>query len=146
MQKVVRQGDEIEKIGAYTSGFSSWHHHSARQNWVEFVLLYAHLLKANDQYEQALAQLSDVLKVINTLDKKWQPTQARLEYELALLYVDLAATDDNASDKEQAILFLLSAVKSGVADHNLVSWQDIKGNKFTLLKKDLRYQQLTRGR
>ena len=131
---------------AYTSGFNSSHHDNARQNWVELALLYAHLLKANDQYEQALAQLSDVLRVINTLDKEWQPTQATLEYELALLYVDLAAKNNNASDKEQAILFLLSAVKSGIADHNLVSWQDIKSNKFTLLKNDLRYQQLTRGR
>ncbi|MCZ6501247.1 MAG: hypothetical protein O6945_01885, partial [Gammaproteobacteria bacterium] len=143
---VVRQGDEIEKMKAYTSGFGSFHHDNARKIWVELVLLYTHLLKANDQYEQALAQLSDVLKVINTLDKEWLPTQATLEYELALLYVDLAAINNNASDKEQAILLLVSAVKSGIADHNLVSWQDIKSNKFSLLKNDLRYQKLTRGR
>jgi tetratricopeptide (TPR) repeat protein len=146
VREVVRYGDEVEQMNAYTTGFGRWEHDQARQHWVETVLLYLQLLKAEEQFERALAQLSDLLKSISILDQEWQATTGQLQYETAVLYANLANQNDNADDKEQALVFLLRAVDNGVAEQGLVSWQEIKSDQFTLLQHDSRYQNLIRGR
>ncbi len=146
VRESVRQGDEIKKLNAYTTGFSLWHHDNARHNWLALVLLHSQLLKTGNQYEQALALVGDVLRAINTLDDDWQTAQARLDYEMAVLYAELAKSKNRANDREQALLFLQSAVAKGVTDSQQVSWQTIKGDSFAALANDSRYQELIRGR
>ncbi len=146
VREAVREGDEIEKRNLYSTGFGRWEHDNARRGWVALGSLYAQLLSLDGQIEQALAQLGDATEAINKLDGDWRPTQARLEYELAILYLTLAASNNNAGDKEQAMLLLLSAVEKGVTDSELISWLDIRGEQFALLGDDVRYQNLIRGR
>ncbi len=140
------QGDEIEKLNAYTTGFSLWHHDNIRSNWVDLGLLHVKMLKTGNQHEQALAQLDDLSRVINRLDQEWRPIQALLDYEQAVVYATLAVTKYSGSDREQAMQLLQSAVDKGVVESKQVSWQDIKGASFDILSNDVRYQNLVRGR
>lgn len=146
VRESVRSGDNIEKMNAYTSGFNSWHHDNVRQSWIDLSLLRAALLKAGNHYEQGLALLGDVSHAINSLDLDWRPEQARLDFEMAALYAQLAGANDSGSDREQAMLLLLSAVEKGLTESGPVSWQDIKGKQFAPLAGDARYQNLVRGR
>ncbi len=145
-REYVRRGDEVEKMNAYSTGFSMLDHDNARHSWIELVSLYARLLKTGGKYEQGLALLGDVWRSIEPLDQDWRPAQARLEYEMAALYALLAVGNNSAGDKEQSILLLLSAVGKGLTESGTVSWNDIKGKPFVMLADDTRYQNLIRGR
>ena len=145
VRDIVLEGNEIEKINAYSSGFSSSHHNNARQSWVDLSLLRARLLALGGQFDRALAQLGDVARALQQLGTRWQPVRALLDYRMAVLYAELSQGKDN-SDREQSIMLLQRAIKSGLLDSKQASWQQIKSAPFDNLTGDPRYRELIRGR
>ena len=145
VRDMVLQGDEIEKMNAYTTGYSAFDHNNARQSWVDLSLLRARLLAHGGQFDRALAQLGDVARALQQLGTRWQPVRALLDYRMALLYAELSQGNDN-SDREQSIMLLQRAIKSGLLDSKQASWQQIKSTPFDNLTGDPRYRELIRGR
>ena len=145
-RQAVRDADYMENADGNTSFNSSYANDRARQSWIDMVRLYAHWLKADNNYEKALAELGDVSKSINLLDQEdWHRQQALLDYEMAVLHALLASDNNNADDKEQSVQLLLSAVEKGVVATS-VSWRDITDEQFAAIADDKRYKKLIRGR
>lgn len=142
----VKHGEEIAKYNSYTSGFNIYNHNNVRNTWIDLVLLNARVLQRFDQREQALAQIADVARPINKLDDEWRLAQARLDFESARLYAELAALNDSDNDRRLSLQFLERAVKKGVAESEQVTWQDIKSKPFDQFANDERYRELVRGR
>lgn len=148
VRAVVREGEEIERVGAFTSGFSIGHYESAIRNLVLLVALRAEVSWTIGEVDRSLAMLSDLAHRVEELDDDWKQAKALVSYQLARAHAKRAQADTSgeAPDVELALTHLDAAVERGIVAFGLVGWEEIKGPDFASLRGEPRYRELIRGR
>lgn len=144
--KVVRQGDEISSRNSYTSGFGAFDHENARLNYWHLSLLYTQVLLTENNYDGAIAVLTDLKLFADNLDERWLRKSHYVLYQLAHVYALRAMESGNTQDIEKSLNYLQAVVQVGAVDGDISSWDEIKGDDFQAIKNELRYLEMIKGR
>jgi len=142
---VVAEGDEHERRGSFTTGYSAGHHELARSNLVRLSVLHGRSLAAVDDLDAAVATLDDAAKLADALEGE-PDVQALAVWELATACALRAERTSAPEDRVRAVQRLREAVEAGAVDHGIATWEDVKGRSFRALVREPGYLELVRGR
>ncbi|VEN72811.1 conserved hypothetical protein [Candidatus Desulfarcum epimagneticum] len=146
IRKVVRQGDKIQRLNAYTSDFSVGHHENARLNLLRLGHIHVRALTAGGKLDKAIAQLGDMKKAVDSLNERWTEMRAWIAFEFARAYAIRAGLSKSDADAANALKYLKMALYSDGFSDEIATWDEIKGDVFKSLRDDPAYRELIRGR
>jgi tetratricopeptide (TPR) repeat protein len=146
IRQVVWEGDKIEMLNVYTSDFSIGHHENARLNLLNLGHIYVRALTAGGKPDKAIAELGDMKKVVDRLNDAWTEMRAWIAFEFARAHAIRAGLNKSDADAANALKYLKTAVDSAGFNHEIATWDEIKGDVFKSIRNDPAYRELIRGR
>jgi hypothetical protein len=141
-----REGRQSVEAYGYTAGFNVGSHDNIRSNLVRLRLAYARALGALEDFDKAIATLTDARMMTADLDDRWSKERAEIAYELARALAARAAANNDDTDRAEACRQLHLAVEGGAVDGTIATWEEIKGAEFGSLQGLTDYQALIRRR